>query len=682
MTDTPHDAYSEWLGIPGANRPPNYYELLGISQGESRRSVIEQAAAAQLAKLQAPLRGPQSRLARRIKFEIDSALVCLTDPKRKVAYDQQSGSSATSRTDDYALADEPASPSPPTPAVRPTAAPRIATTRTPVASRREQPSAAPHAPQQPEPLPLSDLPSADPAERMLRSVEAKVKKAEAHARRKEQERKVRQRLQVGALLTGLAILLLAGGIFAIYSSGKPHNTTAALPPVVVPTNPVAPPPPPPPPPPFSSTPADNTSSPADNPSAPADNPTTPANDPPLAEPAQPVTMPPPIEAIPGTAVPPVAPASSTPEPAMPQSVEPTKPPIITAELAWELPSLEPRNVDHSTEIGRLPDGFDDQCEVALRNPDWQAEAAITFTARAIKTSGVSLWQIDLSRSSAPSHDAAKTPLAAIGELRLDRGRAFFQWRAEAQGTKADRLRHCVVELHNTASNRRIALRHSKALPAYQFDPDQSILRIGLGDGCPPLKQLRLEVLSRDDFPATTKLQGEHPARGSNEVYVVARTERPAVGIELQLETYQGEPHVVIRPLVVDGEPIPFTRERLDTMARTLPIQLRQAQDRLAGLRRAHVDLENAKSHTLSNSEGTRRNLAIKAINEELRNNEVQQKALGNMITVYQARLKLLPDLGSLLKEMTHKAQIGFRVYFECDGGVVELLRAEGKPPPA
>lgn len=37
------DPYRKWLGIPDNRRPPSYYELLGITAGESDEDVIRSA---------------------------------------------------------------------------------------------------------------------------------------------------------------------------------------------------------------------------------------------------------------------------------------------------------------------------------------------------------------------------------------------------------------------------------------------------------------------------------------------------------------------------------------------------------------------------------------------------------------------------------------------------------------
>ena len=47
------DPYHKWLGIPKDQRPPTYYQLLGIAGGESDVEVIEEAAIRQSTHLRA-----------------------------------------------------------------------------------------------------------------------------------------------------------------------------------------------------------------------------------------------------------------------------------------------------------------------------------------------------------------------------------------------------------------------------------------------------------------------------------------------------------------------------------------------------------------------------------------------------------------------------------------------------
>ena len=83
------DPYHQWLGIPSAEQPPNYYRLLGVSLLESDPNVIEAAAERQTVFLRTLQIGPQSELAERILNEVARARVTLLNTQQKVAYDDQ-----------------------------------------------------------------------------------------------------------------------------------------------------------------------------------------------------------------------------------------------------------------------------------------------------------------------------------------------------------------------------------------------------------------------------------------------------------------------------------------------------------------------------------------------------------------------------------------------------------------
>lgn len=83
------DPYHKWLGIPPAEQPPNHYRLLGITVFESDPDVIEAATFRQTAHVRTYQIGPHSDLSQKLLNEIAAAKVCLLDPKKKAAYDEE-----------------------------------------------------------------------------------------------------------------------------------------------------------------------------------------------------------------------------------------------------------------------------------------------------------------------------------------------------------------------------------------------------------------------------------------------------------------------------------------------------------------------------------------------------------------------------------------------------------------
>ncbi len=88
MSDT-FDAYYKWLGIPPREQPPNHYRLLGINAFEADREVIEAASYRQIKHLRDYALGKHVDLSQKLLNEVASAKVCLMDPARKAAYDEQ-----------------------------------------------------------------------------------------------------------------------------------------------------------------------------------------------------------------------------------------------------------------------------------------------------------------------------------------------------------------------------------------------------------------------------------------------------------------------------------------------------------------------------------------------------------------------------------------------------------------
>lgn len=83
------DPYHRWLGISPHEQPPNLYRLLGIALFESDLDVIATAADRQMAHLRTFQTGPHGALSQKMLNEIAAARVCLLNPAKRQAYDEQ-----------------------------------------------------------------------------------------------------------------------------------------------------------------------------------------------------------------------------------------------------------------------------------------------------------------------------------------------------------------------------------------------------------------------------------------------------------------------------------------------------------------------------------------------------------------------------------------------------------------
>ncbi len=83
------DPYQAWLGIPKEQRPPTYYQLLGISPSERERKVIEESIIRQTARVRVFQSGPQARLCSDVLNQIAEAGTILLDPAKRKCYDEQ-----------------------------------------------------------------------------------------------------------------------------------------------------------------------------------------------------------------------------------------------------------------------------------------------------------------------------------------------------------------------------------------------------------------------------------------------------------------------------------------------------------------------------------------------------------------------------------------------------------------
>ncbi len=80
------DLYRDWLRIPPEKRPPNFFDLLGLSAGVEDAAAIEEAARRQVERVKQHLDGPLAAEGARLLKEIAAARAVLIDPSKRVQY--------------------------------------------------------------------------------------------------------------------------------------------------------------------------------------------------------------------------------------------------------------------------------------------------------------------------------------------------------------------------------------------------------------------------------------------------------------------------------------------------------------------------------------------------------------------------------------------------------------------
>ncbi|MBI3463166.1 MAG: hypothetical protein HY000_08925 [Planctomycetes bacterium] len=83
------NVYQDWLGISKELCPPDYYRLLGITDTESNRAVIDQAVRDRMARVRAYQVGAYAEECQILLSELAQAYVTLITPERRAAYDAQ-----------------------------------------------------------------------------------------------------------------------------------------------------------------------------------------------------------------------------------------------------------------------------------------------------------------------------------------------------------------------------------------------------------------------------------------------------------------------------------------------------------------------------------------------------------------------------------------------------------------
>jgi hypothetical protein len=83
------DPYYSWLAIPPTDQPPNHYRLLGIELFDEDANLIRTAAEQRMVYLRTFQIGKHNADSQKLLNEVAAAKVCLLNPAKKAAYDQQ-----------------------------------------------------------------------------------------------------------------------------------------------------------------------------------------------------------------------------------------------------------------------------------------------------------------------------------------------------------------------------------------------------------------------------------------------------------------------------------------------------------------------------------------------------------------------------------------------------------------
>jgi hypothetical protein len=101
------DPYQVWLGIPQSQRPPTYYQLLGIAAAETDRRAIEEAAIRRMSQIRIYQAGPYERECIQLLNEIAQAETTLLHPAKRQAYNAQLAQMVTAQRDSQRAAPRP-----------------------------------------------------------------------------------------------------------------------------------------------------------------------------------------------------------------------------------------------------------------------------------------------------------------------------------------------------------------------------------------------------------------------------------------------------------------------------------------------------------------------------------------------------------------------------------------------
>jgi len=96
------DPYHKWLGIPKDQRPPTFYQLLGLVAEEQDPEVIEEAALRQTSHLRSYQAGQYSKECAKLLNEVSLARLTLLNPAKRQAYDAKLAGSTIKKSSEQA----------------------------------------------------------------------------------------------------------------------------------------------------------------------------------------------------------------------------------------------------------------------------------------------------------------------------------------------------------------------------------------------------------------------------------------------------------------------------------------------------------------------------------------------------------------------------------------------------
>jgi hypothetical protein len=112
MTHVEHSLLQSWLGLPPGPWPPDHYTLLGLAPGADEPALVEPRVLDRMAKLR-PHQLLHPELVTEGMNRLAQALVCLTDPAARAAFDAEIGVRTVQPEPDLDLKSPAARPAPP-----------------------------------------------------------------------------------------------------------------------------------------------------------------------------------------------------------------------------------------------------------------------------------------------------------------------------------------------------------------------------------------------------------------------------------------------------------------------------------------------------------------------------------------------------------------------------------------
>lgn len=281
----------------------------------------------------------------------------------------------------------------------------------------------------------------------------------------------------------------------------------------------------------------------------------------------------------------------------------------------------------------------------------------------------------------------------VATIRLSNGELMFQWEQGRTALAAvGTLRNHVLRIMHGTSPHVIALRTPVVIPPLTIDLSRQQTRVPLeGKRLPVVEELNLEVQILQTSPIAAQIAQhfqKNSVSGTKPLkMLLLHHETPAVDViwTMQMRSVGTQSSICLSAELCSGSvEVPFTVDRVQTMATALPQEISRLKARLNYVQEAAAACLRRRSAVSTRSmPPAAKTVMLQGIEVELQGLVAQRASIIRQLQLDENRVKVLPVLIELVKNVHKKVKVQGRVYYTVEGQRVDVLQfgSEANPRP-